>query len=311
MKFSLVAIAAVIGSAQAFRKVTFSVSDGSFSTINEALDPTLTLTGDTENGDVRLDYGLEVEPTADIASLPKKGFVNLLYTKGDDLLVDVKANKDMRSGETKVVAGVLNAEKIHGVIAEASASGGNLELDSVTGITELPIEEGSLKVTGTYVPDGDPTVLLAFKHGNGNTDIDVKVTGGAAAFDTEATLTHRIMDNTGITVAYNEDTSIVFEHKRDDDLDITVTASASDQKVTLSKTFGDDTISPTITKSGVTSVAWERDLGDDNSFTATVVPDDSINVEWKDDNWTANINAGLSGIEIGDLSVSAKRDINF
>jgi hypothetical protein len=97
-----------------------------------------------------------------------------------------------------------------------------------------------------------------------------------------------------------------------DNTNIVLTASADNQEVTITQKVDDDnTISPTINRNGDISVAWTRSLGDDNSLTATLTPDESIALEWKDDNWTANINAGLSGTDIGDVSVSAKRDVTF
>jgi hypothetical protein len=75
--------------------------------------------------------------------------------------------------------------------------------------------------------------------------------------------------------------------------------------------MGDDTISPTINNSGDVSVAWDRALGDDNSISAVLKPNESLDVEWKDDNWTAKVNCGLDGTNIDGVSISTKRDVNF
>ena len=56
---------------------------------------------------------------------------------------------------------------------------------------------------------------------------------------------------------------------------------------------------------------FEQTLGDDNSVTTTVKPDESIDVEWKDDSWTANVNMPLDGTEIAGSNVNIKREINF
>jgi hypothetical protein len=52
-------------------------------------------------------------------------------------------------------------------------------------------------------------------------------------------------------------------------------------------------------------------LGDDSSLTATLKPNDSLNVEWKDNDWTANVDCGLDGANISGANVSVKRDISF
>jgi len=97
-----------------------------------------------------------------------------------------------------------------------------------------------------------------------------------------------------------------------DDTSVEVTASQEDQSLTISQKVDDDnTISPTVTRSGDFSLEWKRSLGDDNSVTTTVKPNDSVNVEWEDGSWTANVNIPVDGTDITGTNVSIKRDVEF
>lgn len=59
------------------------------------------------------------------------------------------------------------------------------------------------------------------------------------------------------------------------------------------------------------AVEWERNLGDDNSLTTTLRPNESVDMEWKDSAWTANINMPIDGNTISGANVSVKREVNF
>jgi hypothetical protein len=73
---------------------------------------------------------------------------------------------------------------------------------------------------------------------------------------------------------------------------IKVIASTTDQSVTISQKLNDDNIiSPTINaRDGSLSLAWDRKLGEHQSVKTTVNPNRSIDVEWRDSAWTANVN---------------------
>jgi len=94
---------------------------------------------------------------------------------------------------------------------------------------------------------------------------------------------------------------------------VDVTASKDGQTITVSHQVDDDNrVAPTVAlQSGDVSVEWERSLGDGNSVTTTVTPDESVDIEWSDEAWTANINLGLEGASIGGANVSIKRELNF
>jgi len=305
MKFSLVAIAAVLASAEAITKpsLSISVTDGSFEGV-EGLDPTLTWSGSSSAGDVELDYGVEAtaRPTTDIASLPRKIFGSMKTNVGG-WGVSAGANKDMESGTTDIDVSAVNEEADLSVKVVATADGG---VDTISATKGLDIDGGSLTITPTYsVASEDADVVVAYDNG----DTSVELTASA---DSQEVVVKHDMGDTNVQLTASKDSQEVVIGHSMEGTDFTLTASADNQEVTISKKLDDDnTISPTINRNGDVSVEWERSLGDDNSLIATVKPDESIDVEWKDDNWTANINAGLSGTTIEGISISAKRDVTF
>jgi hypothetical protein len=305
MKFSLVAIAAVLASAEAISKPTLSISvtDGNFDGV-DGLDPTLTWSGSSSAGDVDLDYGIEAvaRPTTDLASLPRKVF-GTMKTNVGGWGVTAGANRDMESGATDIDVSATNEEADLSVKVVATADGG---VDSVSATKGIDVDGASITITPTYsMASEDADVVVAYDNG----DTSVELTASA---DSQEVVVKHDMGDTNVQLTASKDAQEVVIGHSMDGTDFTLTASADNQEVTISKKFDDDnTISPTINRNGDVSVEWERSLGDDNSLTATIKPDESIDVEWKDDNWTANINAGLAGTSIEGISISAKRDVTF
>jgi len=305
MKFTLIALAAVLASANAITKpsLSISVTDGNFDGV-DGLDPTLTWSGSSTAGDVELDYGVEAaaRPTTDIASLPKKIF-GTLKTNVGGWGVTAGANKDMDSGATDIEISADNSDADLSVKVVASVDGG---VDTVSATKGIDVDGASITITPTYsVASEDADVVVTYDNGDTNVEL-------TASADSQEVVVKHDMGDTSVQLTASKDAQeVVLDHTMDN-TNIKLTASADSQEVTISQQIDDDNkISPTINRNGDISVEWERSLGDDNSLTATVKPDESIDVEWKDDNWTANINAGLSGTTIGDISVSAKRDVTF
>lgn len=305
MKFSLIALAAVVASAEAISKpsLSISVTDGSFDGV-DGLDPTLNWSGSSSAGDMDLEYGVEASalPTADIASLPRKVF-GTLKTNVAGWGVTAGATKSMDSGATDIEVSADNADADLSVTVVATADGG---VDTISATKGLDMDGGSLSITPTYnMGTEEADVVVAYSGG----DTSVELT---ASVDSQEVVINHDMGDTNVQLTASKDSQeVVIDHSMGD-TNVKLTASADAQEVTISQAIDDcNTISPTINNSGDISVAWERDLGDDNSLTATVKPDDSISVEWKDDNWTANIDAGLSGLDVSGVSISAKRDVTF
>lgn len=104
---------------------------------------------------------------------------------------------------------------------------------------------------------------------------------------------------------------VVVTYDADDTL-IRVTASRHDQVVTISQKLNDDNvISPTIGRDGSLSLAWDRKLGDDMSVRTTLNPNRSVDVEWRDAAWTANVNFPMDDNDLRGATVHIKRDIKF
>jgi hypothetical protein len=144
----------------------------------------------------------------------------------------------------------------------------------------------------------------------------VASTGGA--FNVRSIEATKGFDNNGarvtVTPRFNleDDTRDVVINYNNDNTDVKLTASANNQEVTISQQIdGDNRIAPTINSRGDISVEWERRLSDDSSLTANLRPNDSLNVEWRDSAWTANVNMPIDGTNINGANVSIKRDVNF
>jgi hypothetical protein len=251
-----------------------------------------------------LEYGIEAaaRPTTDLASLPRKVF-GTLKTNVGGWGVTAGANRDMESGATDIDLSAVNDDADLSVKVVATADGG---VDSISATKGLDMDGGSLSITPTYnMASEEADVVVAYDAG------DTSVVLTASVDEQEVVISHDMGDTSVQLTASKDAQEVVVDHSMGD-TGIKLTASADAQEVTISQAIDDaNTISPTINNSGDISVAWERSLGDDNSLTATVKPDESIDVEWKDDNWTANINAGLSGTSIDGVSISAKRDVTF
>ena len=145
---------------------------------------------------------------------------------------------------------------------------------------------------------GDATVTVNPRYDLDSEEADVVINYDAG--DTNVELT-----------ASADSQSVKIEHSAGD-TNFEVNASADAQSLTISQQLDEkNKISPTFTSSGDISVEWERDLGDDNSLTATIKPNDSVDLEWKDADWTANINLPVDGTSITGANVGIKRDVSF
>jgi len=96
------------------------------------------------------------------------------------------------------------------------------------------------------------------------------------------------------------------------DTGLEVTVSQNEQSATLSHQLNDfNCITPTFTRNGDISLEWEHRLGVENSVKTLLKPNKSVDVEWRDSSWTANINLPIDGTSITGTNVSIKREVNF
>lgn len=97
-----------------------------------------------------------------------------------------------------------------------------------------------------------------------------------------------------------------------DKTDLTLTASVNHQEITIPQQLDtNNRIAPTISNDGDISVEWERRLSDSSSLTANLKPNDSLDVEWKDAAWTANVNMPIDGTNVKGVNVGIRRDVEF
>ena len=121
---------------------------------------------------------------------------------------------------------------------------------------------------------------------------------------------NRVTVNPRYNVDYRH-SDVVVTYDADDTL-IKVTASRHDQVVTISQKINDENmISPTIGRDGSLSLAWDRKLGDSSSIRTTLNPNRSVDVEWRDAAWTANVNFPMEENDLRGATVHIKRDIKF
>jgi len=133
----------------------------------------------------------------------------------------------------------------------------------------------------------------------------VEVTKG---FDNDG---NRITVNPRYNLDYQRG-DVVITYDAGDDTLIKVTASKDDQLVTISQKLNDENmISPTIGRDGSLSLAWDRKLGEDNTIRTTLNPNRSVDVEWRDSAWTANVNFPMDDKDLSGATVHIKRDIKF
>lgn len=154
---------------------------------------------------------------------------------------------------------------------------------------------------------------------NEDADLSVHVVASAGNnFNVRSVEATKGFDNNGarvtVTPRFNldDDSRDVVVNYNNDKTNVKLTASADNQEVTISQQIdGDNRIAPTVNSRGDLSVEWERRLSDDSSLTANLRPNDSLNVEWRDAAWTANVNMPIDGTNINGANVSIKRDVNF
>jgi len=152
--------------------------------------------------------------------------------------------------------------------------------------------------------DADLNLHLVARAGQDFSIRSVEATKGFDANGARVTVTPRFNlenDERDVVVNYNNDKT-----------NVKLTASANNQQLTFSQQIDAlNRIAPSISNNGDISVEWERRLSDDSSLTANLKPNDSLNVEWKDNAWTAKVNMAIDGTSINGANVSIKRDVSF
>ena len=274
------------------------------------MNPTLNWEGSSSSGDLDLSYGIEsaVRPTADIASLPRSVWGKASTNVGA-WGVSARAEMDAQArnnANLEIDADNSGADLSIRMVASA---GGDFSVQSIEATKGLDVDGARVTINPRYnVADESADVVIGYN----NDSTSLKLTASADNQDIE--LNHRIGDT---SIGFEASAGnlgagqLTLDHSMDN-TNVKLTASASGQEVTISQQVdANNRVSPTINNNGDISVQWERDLGDDNSLTATLRPNDSLDVEWKDAAWTANVNMPLDGASVSGANVSIKRDVNF
>ena len=150
----------------------------------------------------------------------------------------------------------------------------------------------------------DLNVHLVTSTGNDNGVRSVQASKGLNIVGGHLTVTPRLN--------FESDTKDLLLSFDTDNTNVNVTASAHKQEVTLSRQLNDNNrVAPTFSSAGDVSLAWERRINDDSSVTTTLKPNDNLNVQWKDNDWTAYITMPIAGTYINGVDVGVTREINF
>ncbi|CAJ1961905.1 unnamed protein product [Cylindrotheca closterium] len=307
MKFSLFVLTAIAGTAAAGKpQLSISVRDGNFDGL-DGLDPSISWEGASNTGDVDLSYGIEAaaRPTTDIASLPRNVW-GKASTNVAGWGVSARAERNMQdSADTGVELDMDNEDADLSLRMVASAGNG-FSVNRVEATKGLDVDGARVTINPRYdLGTEEADVVLSYDNGNTN----VKLT--ASADNQEVDAKHNMGDTIFGVIASADNQEVTLDHTMDK-TNVKLTASVDNQEVTIRQQLDDNnSVAPTINNRGDISVAWERNLGDDSSLTATLKPNDSLDVEWNDGDWTANVNCGLDGAKIEGANVHIKRDISF
>jgi len=275
MKFTALTFLSFAGLAAAGNRPQLSVNiqGGNFAGI-EGLEPTVTWEGESKSGDVDLSYGVDVaaQPTKNIASLPRTVW-GKASTSVNGWLASVRAEIDAQSPESVALeVEADNKENALSIKIEGQCSQSEAKVASVEATKIFETEKAVVSVNPRYNLDTEEADIVA----------------GYVQGDTEVEVT-----------ASKDSQKLVVSHQLDDDNRIAPTFTRTEGGFLG---FGD--------KDAV-SLEWERKLGDDRSITTTLKPNESLDIEWKDDAWTANINFPVEGTEITAANVNIKREVTF
>jgi len=280
VNFTCLSFISLLSLVAAKSKVSINLQNGNFAGLEEGLNPILNFEGSSKEGDVEYAYGLNMalNPTKNIKSLPRSIWGKTKASIGG-WMTSIKAEVDAQ--KLDCIDFVVTSDKVEHA----------LSLKAIGSYSKS--NHGSLsKVQGTK------TYKI---NDNNNVDSNTKVS---------------------ITPRYNmkteeADVVIGYVQEKDDENGFEIIASKETQQITLyQKVKNDHRISTTLATSSNNgsrvSFEWENIIGENKSVTTCVKPDQSIDVNWKDNGWDANINLPLDGLmDIKGLNVVIKRKLTF
>jgi hypothetical protein len=152
--------------------------------------------------------------------------------------------------------------------------------------------------------EGDMSVHIEANAGSEFTVTSVEATKAFMQDGARITVTPRydlLTEERDVIVTYSKDKT-----------SMKLTASENAQELTISQEIDQENrVAPTFSSGGAISVEWERKVSPESSFKATLKPNDSLEIEYKDADWTANIGMPIDGTDIKGATVSISKEINF
>ena len=305
-------------------ELSITIRDGNFTSSNngnslmDTLDPTITWQNSAliANDEIALTYGIDLSArTTNLANLPRRIWgrassrqtIPMGSNNNRDVAISTRVQLDFdtpdildfeldgEDDESDIKVRILGRTS---TAALSSMIGGgnnnNMMGDRMTSYGKRTSTSASAKFKSAIrklLPSIDHVEITKGYDNNGN----------------------RITINPRYNINYNY-ADVILTYDANDTV-IKVIASTTDQSVTISQKLNDDNIiSPTInTRDGSLSLAWDRKLGEHQSVKTTVHPNRSIDVEWRDSAWTANVNFPMDSNtnDLHGATVHIKRDIKF
>lgn len=233
-----------------------------------------------------LGEGLGLDPTLSWESSNDAGDVNLSY----GIEASLRATNDITTLPRSIWGKAKTDISGWGVSARAEVEGGDFQSANL----DLDAENEEL----------DLALRLQASAGKEFSVQQVEATKGFAAKGARVTVTPRYN-------LENDERDVVISYANDK-TNVKLTASVENQEVTISQQLDDvNRIAPTVSSNGDVSLEWERRLSGDSSLRANLKPNNSLDVEWKDSAWTANVVLPIDGANVNGANVSIKRDVTF
>lgn len=265
--------------------VSFTIQDGEYDEITD-LDPTFSWRGEQLTDDVALSFGVDTEIQTSTKNVLK--WPNMVWGKATTIVGGwgLSAATEF-DGDATMEFVADSAEYDLKMRMLASANGDGAAVDGVEASKGFDVGSSThVVVTPRYDIENSLADVVVGCDINGKTNVEI--------------------------IASKDAQSIIVQHALMDDTDVKIAASKEYQELTLSQQLDESNrISPTVNSNGEFCLEWDHVVNDESSFTATLKPNDSVDVEWNDGEWTAMIKMPLDGKDIKESAVTIKRDVSF
>lgn len=220
-------------------------------------------------------------------------------TSGSSGEFDLECGVDVAARPTADIASLPRS-----IWGRASTQKGDWNVAARAEVSRSNLDRANIEVNADN--SGDDLSLRMFASAGSSFNVErVEATKGFSSGDARVTVNPRFNVETrdvDVTVGYDMGRT-----------NVVVDASRDEQNVRVSQQLDEQNrVAPSFAlRSGKVAVEWQRSLGDDNSLTTTLRPNEEIEMEWKDEAWTANINMPIEGNSVAGANVSVKREVSF